>query len=267
MQQSVINLLDGMKTAFLTSIIGMGLSLYLKDLQADAQKNFPKNEINADASVADLIGYLKKSDAEKSAATQNLLNAVEKMTTSLAGDGDYTVIGQMKTIRLELRDHHEKIISEFREFAKTLAENNIKAFIEALNDAIKDFNTKITEQFGENFKQLNIAVGRLLDWQINYKSTLERVTENLDMTFEGIDAAKNSLAQIEKSSAAVADTAAAIQDLIVTANLYAQKLEMVLAEVKALGDSAKNSVPQIINLVESSCAEMEKCNCNRRFKC
>ena len=180
------------------------------------------------------------------------------MTASVAGDGDYTVIGQMKTIRLELRDHHEKIISEFREFAKTLAENNTKAFIEALNDAIKDFNTKITEQFGENFKQLNIAVGRLLEWQINYESTLERVTENLEMTFEGIDAAQNSLAQIENSSAAVADTAAAIQDLIVSANLYAQKLEQVLIEVKALSDSAKNSVPQIINLVETSCGEMQK---------
>lgn len=257
-QQSVINLLGGMRTAFVTSILGMVISMYLKNLQANAQKNFPQSEINAAATVADLIDYLKKSDAEKSAATQNLFNAVEKMTNSLAGDGDYTVIGQMKTIRLELRDHHEKIISEFREFAKTLAENNTKAFIEALNDAIKDFNTKITEQFGENFKQLNIAVGRLLEWQENYKSTLERVTENLEMTFEGIDAAKNSLAQIESSSAAVADTAAAVQDLIVTANLYAQKLEQVLAEVKALGDSAKNAVPQIINLVENSCSEMQK---------
>ena len=251
MQQSVVNLLSGMKTAFVTSIIGMVLSIILKYLQAKEQKNFPKNKINAAATIADLISYLKKSDAEKAAATQNLLNAVEKITASVAGDGDYTVIGQMKTIRLELRDHHEKIISELREFSKTLAENNTKAFIEALNTAIQDFNTKLTEQFGENFKQLNIAVGRLLEWQENYKSTLETVTENLETTFEGIDAAKNSLAQIENS-------AAAIQDLIVTANFYEQKLEKVLAEVATLGNSAENSVPQIINLVETSCNEIKK---------
>lgn len=194
MQQSVVNLLSGMKTAFVTSIIGVVLSIILKYLQAKEQKNFPKNEINAAATVADLISYLKKSDAEKAAATQNLLNAVEKIN------------------------------SELREFSKTLAENNTKAFIEALNTAIQDFNTKLTEQFGENFKQLNIAVGRLLEWQENYKSMLETVTENLETTFEEIDAAKNSLAQIENS-------AAAIQDLIVTANFYEQKLEKVLAEV------------------------------------
>ena len=221
MQQSVVNLLSGMKTAFVTSIIGMVLSIILKYLQAKEQKNFPKNKINAAATIADLISYLKKSDAEKAAATQNLLNAVEK-------------------INLELR-----------EFSKTLAENNTKAFIEALNTAIQDFNTKLTEQFGENFKQLNIAVGRLLEWQENYKSTLETVTENLETTFEGIDAAKNSLAQIENS-------AAAIQDLIVTANFYEQKLEKVLAEVATLGNSAENSVPQIINLVETSCNEIKK---------
>ena len=221
MQQSVVNLLSGMKTAFVTSIIGMVLSIILKYLQAKEQKNFPKNKINAAATIADLISYLKKSDAEKAAATQNLLNAVEK-------------------INLELR-----------EFSKTLAENNTKAFIDALNTAIQDFNTKLTEQFGENFKQLNIAVGRLLEWQENYKSTLETVTENLETTFEGIDAAKNSLAQIENS-------AAAIQDLIVTANFYEQKLEKVLAEVATLGNSAENSVPQIINLVETSCNEIKK---------
>ncbi len=40
MQQSVINLLGGMTTAFFTSIFGMGISLYLKNYQANAQKNF-----------------------------------------------------------------------------------------------------------------------------------------------------------------------------------------------------------------------------------
>ena len=258
MHQSVVNLLGGMKTAFATSILGMSISIFLKYWQKIKQKNFPKSEISNEATIADLIKYLKKSDAEKSDATKNLLNAVEKISNSLAGDGEYTVVGQIKTIRLEMRDNNDKIISEFREFGKTLAENNTKAFIEALNEAIKDFNQKITEQFGENFKQLNIAVGRLLEWQINYKATLESVTQDLQIAFAGIDNAKNSLAQIENSSAAIQNTAAAIQALIVTANLYEQKLEQVLLEVENLGDSAKNSIPNVINFVESSCGEIEK---------
>ncbi len=284
--------------------------MYLKNEQANAQKNIsPKYE----ATVTDLIEYLKQSSARKSEDERKLsstmekltsslakvdkseheekvLAALEKLTTSLVGDGDYTVIGQMKTLRLEMRDSNDKIISalqdfykiwaennqkladiqsemqasnekilqEFQEFGKTLAENNSKAFIEALNETMKDFNQKLTEQFGENFKQLNVAVGRLLDWQINYIKTVETATQNLETAFEGIDAAKNSLAQISNSSSAIQDSALNIQNLIVTANIYEQKLEQVLVEVETLGDSAKNSVPHIINFIETSCNEIEK---------
>ena len=313
MQESVTTLLGGMRSAFFTSILGMGLSMYLKNIQANAQKDFPNSEINNEATISDLITYLKKSEKEKSETAQILLDSVEnltaslakfdkseheekilaaldKLTTSLVGEGDYTVIGQMKTLRLEMRDSNDKIIyalqdfyktfaennqhladihseiqssnekflREFQEFGKTLAENNSKAFIEALNETMKDFNQKLTEQFGENFKQLNVAVGRLLDWQINYIKTVETTTQNLETAFTGIDDAKNSLAQISNSSFAIQNSAQNIQNLIVTANIYEKKLEQVLSEVETLGDSAKNSVPQIINFVKTSCNEIEK---------
>jgi len=45
--------------------------------------------------------------------------------------------------------------------------------VEALRDVIHDFNNKITEQFGDNFKELNEAVGRLLIWQEDYKGFVE----------------------------------------------------------------------------------------------
>lgn len=313
MQESVTTLLGGMRSAFFTSILGMGLSMYLKNIQANAQKDFPNSEINNEATISDLITYLKKSEKEKSETAQILLDSVEnltaslakfdkseheekilaaldKLTTSLVGEGDYTVIGQMKTLRLEMRDSNDKImyalqdfyktfaennqhladihseiqssnekfLREFQEFGKTLAENNSKAFIEALNETMKDFNQKLTEQFGENFKQLNVAVGRLLDWQINYIKTVETTTQNLETAFTGIDDAKNSLAQISNSSFAIQNSAQNIQNLIVTANIYEKKLEQVLSEVGTLGDSAKNSVPQIINFVKTSCNEIEK---------
>ena len=59
-----------------------------------------------------------------------------------------------------------------------MVENNQKAIIEALREVIKDFNTKITEQFGDNFKELNSAVSKLLSWQIQYKDELEIIKEN-----------------------------------------------------------------------------------------
>ena len=257
-QKSVTNLLGGMTTAFFTSILGMGMSLYFKNIQVNAQKKSQAvGSIHADATISDLIQYLRSADAQKSNDTKILLDAVNKLTTSLVGDGDYTVIGQLKTLRLEFRDGNEKIISELRNFGKTLAENNSKAFIEALNETMRDFNQKLTEQFGENFKQLNVAVGRLLEWQINYEKTIETVTNNLETAFAGIDAAKNSIVQIEKSSSAIKESSETTRDLIVTANFYEQKLAAVLAEIKELGDAAEAAVPNMTDFVSKSCDEIE----------
>ena len=127
-----------------------------------------------------------------------------------------------------------------------------KIFIEALNETMKDFNQKLSEQFGENFKQLNIAVGRLLEWQENYKQTVENTTKILQLTFKGIEAAKNSIAEIEKSASTFKESSDRILKLLVTANLYEQKLAQILKEIQSLGANAgtefKNLAEQINNV-------------------
>ncbi len=218
MHNSIENLLSGMTTAFFTSIIGMGISLGLKNYQANAQKNF-KQAVKPNSTIADLIQYLQQADAEKSA--------------------------QFKHLEDVLQANNDNIIRALEEFGKNLSENNAKIFIDALNETMKDFNQKLTEQFGENFKQLNIAVGRLLEWQENYKATLERITENLQATFEGIDAVKNSVAKIEESAASITKSSEQILNLIVTANMYEQKLRQVLSEIQSVSKNTTESIDDL----------------------
>lgn len=111
----------------------------------------------------------------------------------------------------------EGMISAFNEFAHQMAENNSKAFIKALEETIKDFNTKIQEQFGENFKQLNIAVGKLLVWQEEYKNTIVEVTENQKVIFEGIEQAKSSLKDMANNSYSIQESAQLLSNIILTA--------------------------------------------------
>lgn len=220
MHDSVTKLLGGMTTAFVTSIIGMGISLYFKNYQANAQKNFSRNNIvKPDSTISDLIQYLQRADTEKSM--------------------------QIKYLEKILQANNENIIRELHDFGKTLAESNSKAFIAALNETMKDFNQKLTEQFGENFKQLNIAVGRLLVWQKNYALMIERVTENLQTTFEGIDSVKNSVAKIEESAASMTESSEQILNLIVTANTYEQKLRQVLTEIQSVSKNTSESVEDL----------------------
>lgn len=207
MHDSVVNLLGGMKTAFVTSIFGMGISLYFKNHQANAQKKF--HGVKTESNIADLIVCLRE---------------------------------EFRNLNGTLRVNNENVIRELKDFGKTLAESNSKAFIEALNETMKDFNDKLTEQFGENFKQLNIAVGRLLEWQKNYKNTIETVTKNLHVTVAGINDVKNSVKQIEKSATAMTKSSEEIQNLIVTANFYEQKLRQTLSEIKSVSEKTSESI-------------------------
>ena len=51
--------------------------------------------------------------------------------------------------------------------------------IYALEEVIKDFNKNLTEQFGDNFKQLNEAVKNMIVWQDNYKSYIKESEDSI----------------------------------------------------------------------------------------
>ena len=51
--------------------------------------------------------------------------------------------------------------------------------IYALEEVVKDFNKNLTEQFGDNFKQLNEAVKNMIVWQNNYKSHIKESEESI----------------------------------------------------------------------------------------
>ena len=65
--------------------------------------------------------------------------------------------------------------------------------MEALESVIKDFNEKISEQFGDNFKQLNEAVGAQLEWQQEHKEQVRVLTEAFRTAQTGIDAVQKSV--------------------------------------------------------------------------
>lgn len=281
MQESVVSLLGGMTTAFVTSLLGMCLSMYMKYKQTKTKKvaSASKNNVIENATITDLIQVIQNQHVEQRQTNEAILEAMQganqelkdtiasclrKVRNSVAGDGEATVIGQMKIMRLETRDELNKIceeskesnarlIQEFRDFTKTMAENNAKSFIEALTETMKDFNTKLTEQFGENFKQLNVAVGRLLEWQEHYKETIEAITENQKIIFDGINEAKDSLKMVEEASKGMTESAAKMSELIVTANMFNERLDQALKRLDEISKNAKESIPNIENLVKAAC--------------
>ena len=270
LETSVPALLDGMKSAFLTSIFGMIGSLGVKWYQRKKQKEYDldiTNSVNEDATITDLIIYLKEQDKQQKIRqndfNKKVLEAIENVNKAISGENDTTLLSQIKNLRLafidsqnttnaEIRYMREELVSSFNAFAEKMAENNSKVFMEALREAIQDFNSKIQEQFGDNFKQLNIAVGKLLDWQEEYKNTVIEVTENQKQIFAGIEQAKISLESMANSSDNIQKSAQLLSDIILTAQSYGVELEATLNALTEICTEAKELVPSINDLTIST---------------
>jgi len=155
--KSVPPFLEGMKVAFVTSILGVGSAVFLRVIYA---------------------AIPRKALAE-----------------SVGPEEIYSVLTDIRDGQNTTREGFENLTSEFRQFAETMAEDNSKALIEALEQVIRDLNTHIyllNEQFGENLKQLNEAVGALLSWQDQHKDHVEKLTDQLQQSLDGIESETRS---------------------------------------------------------------------------
>jgi len=161
---SLPTLLDGMSIAFISSLAGLGISILLR-IYLEKKAGGSGEEVTLGA----VVDILKLNN-------EHLISLTEALTSV----EDNPVVTQIQKLRVEMNDNAKELTSEFKNFAETQAENNANSLIEALEQVMRDFNTKISEQFGDNFKKLNEAVGRMLDWQENYYKQIEFITNQLD---------------------------------------------------------------------------------------
>lgn len=156
LNSSIPLLLEGIKTAFWASVFGVAGALAIKMKHLFRKEPIPQSE-----------------GAPKAATFDDMVGAIYNLQKGLVGNEEGTLLSQMKLLRQDSNDQLQKLRDSFDNFANHMVENNQKALIEALKEVISDFNQKLTEQFGENFKQLNQGVERLVTWQQQYKDELE----------------------------------------------------------------------------------------------
>lgn len=69
--------------------------------------------------------------------------------------------------------------SIFLSIIKPPLKQNRSETLEALEIVVKEFNTNLTKQFGDNFKELNDSVKNMITWQENYKSLIKSHEEGI----------------------------------------------------------------------------------------
>lgn len=218
---SVPQLLTGLKTAFLTSIAGLISSLILK--------SFPQ-----------VYGIqIPQSDSKKDEANiETMINLLSRIEKSIAGEGETTLVTQVQKLRTSNADRLDKLDKSFNDFAEKMVADSTQSLIEALTQVMRDFNTQINEQFGDNFKQLNDAVGKMLDWQIEYAGRVESMTDQFQKTLDGMVECERVLTSLSNKAAVYQDTSTKLQELL-------NNLNTNLVAINEMSQNAKSAFPTI----------------------
>jgi hypothetical protein len=228
-QASVPNLLAGLKTAFWASVAGVGGALTLK---------FRDHAIGVHASPEAVKTADEVTAADLAAHLGNIHRA-------LVGSEEGSLISQVKLSRQDTNDRLDTLKAAQTEALAKLSEMGSKALVEALRDVIRDFNQKISEQFGDNFKELNVAVSRLLTWQEQYRTHVEATVQKLDEIGRVTAKATADYAQVVEQSRAFAQTAAHMQTILAGLEAEKQQLVTVSGELGKLLQAAAGSLPAV----------------------
>ena len=233
-QRGVPALLEGMKTAFLTSVAGLSAAMTLKLGVALFERQAARRGASA-ADIVEAISELKRDSVEEA----------RQLRIAVVGDGTSSVVTQLRVLREESREGREQVVRGLNDLGKLLAESATKALIAALEDAIKDFNTKISEQFGSNFAQLNTAVGRLLEWQEAYRLQLTQMMADLERSTVAAQGASAALERTAEQSRALVAAADALSGLLSGLAAVRSELDQRLAAFATMAERAGQAIPRI----------------------
>jgi predicted PurR-regulated permease PerM len=221
-QDSIPDLLNGLKTAFLTSIAGMITALIVK--------------------ISPKIYGFKTADGTSPVDTdaEKMIDLLGKIEKAIGGDNDSSLVTQI----IKLRDKTDTLNISFREFADKMVADSTQSLIDALTQVMKDFNTQINEQFGENFKHLNEGVEKLVVWQQQYKAYVETMTDRFEVSLESIEQCEHHLQSITDKAEAFAKTATKLEQLL-------SNLDTTFVGIDNMAKSMPNVFPQIQNTIKN----------------
>lgn len=244
---SIEGLLGGMKTAFITSLVGMVLSIAYKIfVSVGILTNVAAEELDEDQiGVAELYGVMREQR-----------DGIEALNKAIGSGDESSLTGQIKLLRSDSSDSEkqrrkefvefqEKLWIKLQDFADMLSKSATETVIEALKSVISDFNTNLTDQFGDNFKELNAAVAKLVEWQENYKGQVEEMTRQYAQGVTAITATESAVSKIQEHTNHIPESMTKLRDVMTVNQHQIEELSRHLEAFKDVRDKAVEAVPSL----------------------
>ncbi|MGI9306985.1 MAG: hypothetical protein ACR2P5_06745 [Gammaproteobacteria bacterium] len=218
---NIPKVLEGMTTAFITSLIGLFFYFVSKLIFSFFPKTQPK-PLKIETDVVDLLGKIREGivgENDKSLSSQlgvlqaEYRDSVQDLKQSISGESDTSVSSQLIKLRNEnsagfkaldarldgladvirnsLVDSLQKLVKELREVIVEQLAEQLKRTNELLHTQLSEMLDRIEEalikQFGETFKQFNEATQAIKKWQEDHREQVEQLTTAFQATAAGIE--------------------------------------------------------------------------------
>lgn len=224
---SVPKLMDGLKTAFWSSIAGLLGALTIKLRSTFSQAGRRTVSQTRAASIDDLDASLKILADQFNHQDEDSLQAL------------------LKRQHEDNQNGVRQIVYVLEHYEERMADANAKALVEAIEAVMQDFNTRINEQYGDNFKRLNESVGKMLDWQNNYRAQLQQLIDEQERTASSMKEASNAFEYMVKHANAFNGISESLQDLLNGMEAQRANLEDQLGGLATVVNNAAEGLPQL----------------------
>lgn len=226
-QGSVPRLMDGLKTAFWTSIAGLFAALTLKIRAAVEQ-------------------------AGRRAASQHRAATIDDLDLSLQALVKQLHDGSEQSLRTELTKQHQssqrrfdQLVDVLTNYQQKMADANAKALVEAIRAVMNEFNTKINEQYGENFRQLNESVVAMLEWQQTYRTQLDDLISEQERSSNLMKEASNSFEYMVRNANAFNGISESLQELLTGLETQRMNIHSQLGSLADMVNNAAEGLPKL----------------------
>ena len=280
---SIELLLDGLKTAFITSLAGMAFAIIFKIIETTPIFSGNGSFINdSDVEPKDILMALRRQEQRLflikkaiSSEKETSLTDQIKLLRSEINNGDKiqplmeSLVEQIKIFRAETNNNNKNQKLSFIEFSEklwldlaNLAEISSKSVTEevihALQGVITDFNKNLTEQFGDNFKALDASVQKLVVWQAQYGEQIEHMTSQYTQGVKAISNIENSVRNINQESQAIPKTMRQLREIMDVNEHQIRELSRHLNAFKEVKEQAIQAVPEMQRHVEKTVEEIAR---------
>jgi len=260
MKNSIDGILIGLKTAFFTSIMGMGVALLLSIFQRlfNQSMDDSNSQERILLDISNKLNSLNRLDSSKD--TDNIIGELERLRTIQSDTRDETKKVAISIDKLRenskkeneallfvLNTHFKKMNHSLEVAIEKLSKGATEEIINALKQVIEEFNQELQTSFGDNFVKLNESVINLLEWQNNYKLHIEKLENRLQLSTNSIEKSKDSLEVIASKNEDILSVYKQLEDIINIYDRQIQELSKHLETYAHLSSSAENMFSSITN--------------------